>query len=93
MRLQKYSILQISARTIMNCAKKKEDGYCFVFDTDDEANQGVITRTEQNDCALFRQLLTLVEIRSEPALSQVSDALEEVLVYLDFLESSCPFIM
>ena len=84
MRLQKYSILQISARTIMNCAKKTEDGYRFIFGTDDEANQGVITRTEQNDCALFRQLLTLVEIRSEPALSQVSDALEEALVYLDF---------
>ena len=84
MRLQKYSILQISARTIMNCAKKTEDGYRFIFGTDDEANQGVITRTEQNECALFRQLLTLVEIRSEPALSQVSDALEEVLVYLDF---------
>ena len=84
MRLQKYSILQISARTIMNCAKKTEDGYRFIFGTDDEANQGVITRKEQNDCALFRQLLTLVEIRSEPALSQVSDALEEVLVYLDF---------
>ena len=84
MRLQKYSILQISARTIMNCAKKTEDGYRFIFGTDDEANQGVITRKEQNDCALFRQLLTLVEIRSEPALSQVSDALEEALVYLDF---------
>ena len=84
MRLQKYSILQISARTIMNCAKKTEDGYRFIFGTDDEANQGVITRTEQNECALFRQLLTLVEIRSEPALSQVSNALEEALVYLDF---------
>ncbi len=84
MRLQKYSILQISARTIMNCAKKTEDGYRFIFGTDDEANQGVITRKEQNDCALFRQLLTLVGIRSEPALSQVSDALEEALVYLDF---------
>ena len=33
MRLQKYSILQISARTIMNCAKKTEDGYCFIFGT------------------------------------------------------------
>ena len=38
MRLQKYSILQISARTIMNCAKKTEDGYRFIFGTDDEAN-------------------------------------------------------
>ena len=36
MRLQKYSILQISARTIMNCAKKTEDSYRFIFGTDDE---------------------------------------------------------
>ena len=31
MRLQQYSIFQISARTILNLAQKTEDGWRFYF--------------------------------------------------------------
>ncbi|MBQ1705501.1 MAG: hypothetical protein II028_06635, partial [Clostridia bacterium] len=83
MKLKQYSIYQISARTILNCARKTEDGYRFCFDVNDETNQPAIQKTMQDDCAMFHQLLPLTDVPGEPALPE-EDKLLPFLVYLDF---------
>ena len=83
MKLQQYSIFQISARTILNLAQKTKDGWRFYFDTNDETNQSAITKTMQDDCAMFHQLLPLTDIPGEPRLPD-EEKLQSFLVYLDF---------
>ena len=83
MKVKQYSIYQISARTILNCARKTEDGYHFYFDVNDETNQPAIRKTMQDDCAMFHQLLPLTDVPGEPALPE-EDKLLSFLVYLDF---------
>ena len=83
MKLKQYSIYQISARTILNCARKSEDGYRFYFDINDETNQPAIQKTTQDDCAMFHQLLPLTDVPGEPELPE-EDKLLSFLVYLDF---------
>ena len=83
MKLQQYSIFQISARTILNLAQKTKDGWRFYFDTNDETNQSAITKTMQDDCAMFRQLLPLTDVPGEPRLPD-EEKLQSFLVYLDF---------
>ena len=84
MKLEQYSILQISARTILNCGKKTEDGYRFYFDTNDETSRSAIRKTMQDDCAMFHQLLRLVANDSDPVSAEPGDKLMGSLVYLDF---------
>ena len=84
MKLPQYSILQISARTILNCARKTEKGYRFYFDTDAEANRSLVTGMPQDDCALYRQLLLLLGKENSARYGAVIEALEQALVYLDF---------
>ena len=84
MKVPRYSILEIPARSILASAKKKEDGYRFCFDTSAETNQYAIHKEPQEDCALYRQLLELTEAQEKPVAGLISDALESVLVYLDF---------
>ena len=83
MKLQQYSIFQISARTILNLVQKTKDGWRFYFDTNDETNQSAITKTMQDDCAMFRQLLPLTDVPGEPRLPD-EEKLQSFLVYLDF---------
>ena len=83
MKLPQYSIFQISARTILNLAQKTKDGWRFYFDTNDETNQSAITKTMQDDCAVFRQLLPLTDVPGEPRLPD-EEKLQSFLVYLDF---------
>ncbi len=83
MRLQKYSILEISARAILNTAKKTENGYRFYFDTNDETNQSAIMKMLQDDCAIFHQLQPFLPIDGEPALTS-EDTFMTTLIYLDF---------
>ena len=84
MKLPQYSILQISARTILNCARKTENGYRFYFDTDAEVNRSLVTRMPQDDCALYRQLLLVLGKENSARYGAVIEALEQALVYLDF---------
>lgn len=84
MKLQQYSILQISARTILNCARKTKDGYRFYFDTDAETSRSLVNKTIQDDCALYRQLLQLLGKDDRSRSGIVVEALEQALVYLDF---------
>ena len=84
MRLQQYSILQISARTILSCAGKTEQGYRFYFDTTAISNQHAITQTTQADCGMYRQLLLALHGTEYYHLDPVAEDLKEVLLYLDF---------
>lgn len=83
MRLPQYSILEISARTILNIAKKTEDGYRFYFDTNDETNQSAITKTLQDDCALLHLLQSFLPMDGEPFLTS-EDTFMTSLVWMDF---------
>ena len=84
MRLQQYSILQISARTLLSCAGKTEQGYRFYFDTTAISNQHAITQTMQADCGMYRQLLLALHGTEYYHLDPVAEDLKEVLLYLDF---------
>ena len=79
-----YSILQISARTILNCGQKTEDGWRFCFDTNDETSRSAIRKTMQDDCAMFHQLLRLTADDPDPVSADPEDKLMDALVYLDF---------
>jgi len=84
MRLQQYSILQISARTLLSCAGKTEQGYRFYFDTTAISNQHAITHTIQADCGMYRQLMLALHGTAQYHLNPVAEDLKEVLLYLDF---------
>lgn len=84
MRLQQYSIIQISARSILNCAQKKADGYRFCFDADADTNRYAVQHTTQDDCAMYRQLFDLLGRQELRRLDGIERSLEEALVYLDF---------
>ena len=84
MKLPRYSILQISARTILNLARKTETGYRFCFDTNDETNQSAIRKTMQDDCAMYHQLLALIAMDRERVAVPEEEALQSSIVYLDF---------
>lgn len=84
MRLQQYSILQISARTLLSCAGKTEQGYRFYFDATAISNQHAITQTTQADCGMYRQLLLALHGTGYYHLDPVAEDLKEVLLYLDF---------
>ena len=84
MRLAQYSIFQISARTILNLARKTESGYRFCFDTNDETNQTSIRKTMQDDCAMYHQLLSLIAMDREGVAVAEEEALQSAIVYLDF---------
>ncbi len=84
MKLPQYSILQISARTILNCGQKTEDGWRFCFDTNDETSRSAIRKTMQDDCAMFHQLLCLTADDPDPVSADPEDKLMGSLVYLDF---------
>ena len=84
MRLQQYSILQISARTLLSCAGKTAQGYRFYFDTTAISNQHAITHTIQADCGMYRQLMLALHGTAQYHLNPVAEDLKEVLLYLDF---------
>ena len=84
MKLPRYSIFQISARTILNLARKTETGYRFYFDTNDETNQSAIRKTMQDDCAMYHQMLALIAMDRELVAVPEEEALQSSIVYLDF---------
>ena len=83
MKLPQYSIYQISARTILNLARKEGDGYRFYFDTNDVTNMNALQKTMQDDCALFQLLLPMTDVPDEPLVPE-EQKLQSFLVYLDF---------
>lgn len=84
MLLQRYKILQVSARTLLACAGKTADGYRFYFDTEAVSNSHAMKETLQSDCGMFRQLLLAIHGTEPSNLSPVCDELFQALIYLDF---------
>ena len=84
MKLKQYNILHISARSILNLARKTEDGWRFCFDTTDGTNQALMQKIPQDDCALFHQLLALIAKDKEHIQMPDGDELLTHLVVLDF---------
>ena len=84
MLLQRYKILQISARTLLSCAGKTADGYRFYFDTEAVSNSHAMKETLQSDCGMFRQLLLAIHGTEPSNLPPVCDELFHALIYLDF---------
>lgn len=84
MKLKQYNILHISARTILNLARKTKDGWRFCFDTTDETNQALMQKIPQDDCALFHQLLALISLDKEHIRMPDGDELLTHHVVLDF---------
>ena len=84
MKLKQYNIFHISARTILNLARKTKDGWRFCFDTTDETNQALMQKIPQDDCALFHQLLALIAKDKEHIQMPDGDELLTHLVVLDF---------
>ena len=80
----RYNILQISARSLLNCGHKRPDGYRFYFDTTVVSNATAITKTVQADCGMFRQLLQMQFGKIHKPELPVSDELLQEIVYLDF---------
>ena len=84
MRLQRYHIYQISARTLLAGAAKAETGFRFYFDMEAASNAHAIRQTTQSDCGMYRQLLLALHGDRQPRLELVSDELQEAMIYLDF---------
>ena len=84
MRLQRYHIYQISARTLLAGAAKTETGFRFYFDMEAASNAHAIRQTTQSDCGMYRQLLLALHGDQPPRLELVSDELQEAMIYLDF---------
>ena len=84
MHLRQYRILQISAQAILSTAQKTDTGYRFCFDTEAAMNRNAVTVTLQEDCALFYQLLRVLEEKELPTAADPENRLETAIVYLDF---------
>ncbi len=84
MKLQQYSIIQISARAILNHARRKEGSYYFYYDADSDTNRYAVQKTPQDDCAMYRQLFDLLGGHEFRGRDHLERSLEEALVYLDF---------
>ncbi len=82
MKNKKYIIPEISAQSILASARRTGDGYSFYFDTTDPSKEYLVERTLQDDCPIFYQAMLV--LGKKPDSSVLSDALSDVLVYIDF---------
>lgn len=83
MKLMRYLIPQISAKSIISFARRKDDGYCFEFDPY-EASQGYyVEKTYQDNCAMFEQAQEILKERGMYDHCG-SESLYEIFVYIDF---------
>ena len=78
----KYSIPEIHARSILSTARKTEDGFHFSFDASDPSKEHLVTYTQQADCPMFYQAMLMLGKR--PLATNLSNALREVFVFIDF---------
>lgn len=80
--MKKYLIPQISALSLLSSAVKQTDGWRFLFDATDPSKEYLVELSEQDDCMMFYQAMTILycsEYTSSPC-----DRLSDVFVYLDF---------
>ena len=80
--MKKYLIPQISALSLLSSAVKQDDGWRFHFDATDPSKEYLVELSEQDDCMMFYQAMTVLYGSEET--SSPSDHLSDVFVYLDF---------
>jgi len=83
--LEKYIIPEISAYSIISCAKKTEEGYKFNFDTTDPSKEYLVKDTLQDNCPIFYQAMLFrnkTKVYSKEENKQ--RALRDVFIYVDF---------
>lgn len=83
MKLMRYLIPQISAKSIISFARKKGDGYCFEFDPYEASQEHYVEKTYQENCAMFEQAKNVL---TEQGVKECygSECLFDVFVYIDF---------
>ena len=80
--MNKYLIPQISALSILSSAVKQDDGWRFLFNATDPSKEYLVELSEQDDCMMFYQAMTVLYGSEEP--SSPCDRLSDVFVYIDF---------
>ena len=80
---RKYIIPEISAHSILSAAKEADDGILFRFDTSDPSKEYLTEKTQQDDCPIFYQAMSLLYGKGFQT-ETVSDKLSEVFAYIDF---------
>lgn len=80
--MNKYLIPQISALSILSSAVKQDDGWRFLFNATDPSKEYLVELSEQDDCMMFYQAMTILYGSEEP--SSPCDRLSDVFVYIDF---------
>ena len=80
--MKKYLIPQISALSLLSSAVKQDDGWRFHFDATDPSKEYLVELSEQDDCMMFYQAMTVLYGSEET--SSPCDRLSDVFVYLDF---------
>ena len=80
--MKKYLIPQISALSLLSSAVKQADGWRFHFDATDPSKEYLVELSEQDDCMMFYQAMTVLYGSEET--SSPSDHLSDVFVYIDF---------
>ena len=80
--MNKYLIPQISALSILSSAVKQDDGWRFLFNATDPSKEYLVEVSEQDDCMMFYQAMTILYGSEEP--SSPCDRLSDVFVYIDF---------
>ena len=80
--MKKYLIPQISALSLLSSALKQDDGWRFHFDATDPSKEYLVELSEQDDCMMFYQAMTVLYGSEET--SSPSDHLSDVFVYIDF---------
>lgn len=80
--MKKYLIPQISALSLLSSAVKQDEGWRFHFDATDPSKEYLVELSEQDDCMMFYQAMTVL-YGSEDTTSPC-DRLSDVFVYIDF---------
>ena len=80
--MKKYLIPQISALSLLTSAVRKNGGWRFHFDATEPSKEYLIKLTEQDDCMMFYQAMTVLYGSDDN--TSPCDRLSDVFVYVDF---------
>lgn len=80
--MKKYLIPQISALSLLTSAVRKNGGWRFHFDATEPSKEYLIKLTEQDDCMMFYQAMTVLYGSDDN--TSPCDRLSDVFVYIDF---------
>jgi len=80
--MKKYLIPQISALSLLTSAVRENGGWRFHFDATEPSKEYLIKLTEQDDCMMFYQAMTVLYGSDDN--TSPCDRISDVFVYVDF---------